>query len=61
MMKHMGSGDEMMMKKMEEMKEELKEKMENLELVEETNQALLTKERQSTDELQEARKELISV
>ena len=47
-------------KKMESIQEELKEKEEDLEDLELTNQALIVKERKSNDELQEARKELIN-
>lgn len=62
MMKHMGSEeDTVLKKKMAEMSEELKEKIDDMEAMEELNRVLLKKERESTDELQEARKELISV
>lgn len=60
-MKHMGEdGDVEMKKKMDTIKEELKDKEEELEGLELLNQALIVKERKSNDELQEARKELIS-
>ncbi|BAT98624.1 Factor of DNA methylation 1 [Vigna angularis] len=59
-MKHLGDEDDTaVQKKIEEMNEELQEKIENLESVESMNQTLIVKERQSNDELQEARKELI--
>ncbi|XVE70166.1 hypothetical protein DITRI_Ditri10aG0050400 [Diplodiscus trichospermus] len=58
-MKHLGQDDAAVQKKMEEMSNDLKEKIENLEDMESTNQALIYKERQSNDELQEARKVLI--
>ncbi|RVW66153.1 hypothetical protein CK203_007403 [Vitis vinifera] len=46
--------------KMDDIQEELKEKEEELDDLEALNQALVVKERKSNDELQEARKELIS-
>ena len=61
-MKHMRENRDMDMKiKMDEIQEELKEKEEELDDLEALNQALAVKERKSNDELQEARKELISV
>lgn len=61
-MKHMGENGDMDMKiKMDEIQEELKEKEEELDDLEALNQALVVKERKSNDELQEARKKLISV
>ncbi|MQM06123.1 hypothetical protein Taro_038945 [Colocasia esculenta] len=60
-MKHMGGEEDMAIKKkLEEMDEELKDKIEEMELMENMNQALLIKERKSNDELQDARKELIT-
>ncbi|KAJ0008474.1 hypothetical protein Pint_30313 [Pistacia integerrima] len=57
---HLGDADDAaVQKKMKEMKDELAEKEENLGSLEELSQTLITKERQSNDELQEARKELI--
>ncbi|XP_027907732.1 factor of DNA methylation 1-like isoform X1 [Vigna unguiculata] len=59
-MKHLGDEDDTaVQKKIKEMNDELQEKIENLECVESMNQTLIVKERQSNDELQEARKELI--
>ncbi|XP_057967464.1 factor of DNA methylation 1 isoform X2 [Malania oleifera] len=59
-MKHMGDDDDAgIKKKMEEMTKELEEKIGEMDDLESLNQALITKERQSNDELQEARKELI--
>ncbi|XP_014516800.1 factor of DNA methylation 1 [Vigna radiata var. radiata] len=59
-MKHLGDEDDTaVQKRIEEMNEELQEKIENLESVESMNQTLIVKERQSNDELQQARKELI--
>ena len=61
-MKHMRENRDMDMKiKMDEIQEELKEKEEELDDLEALNQALVVKERKSNDELQEARKKLISV
>ncbi|XP_023904334.1 factor of DNA methylation 4 [Quercus suber] len=60
-MKHMGEDGDMEVKKnMDAIKEDLKEKEEELENMEALQQALVIKERKSNDELQEARKELIS-
>lgn len=61
-MKHLGDQDDAAVQnKMKEMNEELKDKEENLDNMESMNQTLIVKERQSNDELQEARKELIEV
>lgn len=60
--KHLGDADDAaVQKKMKEMNDELTEKIDDLGSLEELNQTLITKERQSNDELQEARKELIQV
>ncbi|XWS65981.1 hypothetical protein CRYUN_Cryun05aG0160900 [Craigia yunnanensis] len=63
--RHMGDmGDEddiEVLRKMEATLEELREKDEELEHVEVLNQVLIVRERQSNDELQEARKILINV
>ncbi|GMN24170.1 hypothetical protein TIFTF001_000446 [Ficus carica] len=60
-MKHMGADEDMKLKKeMDEIKEKLQEKEEEMEALEELNQALIVKERRSNDELQEARKETIN-
>ncbi|KAJ0567035.1 putative XS domain-containing protein [Helianthus annuus] len=59
-MKHMSYEDIEAKKKMESIQENLKEKEEELESLEELNQALIIKERSSNDELVEARKELIA-
>ncbi|XP_031267017.1 factor of DNA methylation 1-like [Pistacia vera] len=56
--KYLGDSDEVQ-KKMKEMNDELAEKEENLGSLEELSQILINKERQSNDELHEARKELI--
>ncbi|CAK7325914.1 unnamed protein product [Dovyalis caffra] len=60
-MQHMGEDEDLdVKKKMDTVREELKEKEEELEGLEQLNQALIIKERKSNDELQDARKELIS-
>ena len=61
-MKHMGhEEDAALKKKMNEMDEELKDKVEEMEALEDLNHSLVAKERETTDELVEARKELITV
>lgn len=61
-MKHMpGEEDSESKRKMKELSEELQEKYDEMEAMESLNQTLVTKERQSNDELQNARKELITV
>jgi FKBP-type peptidyl-prolyl cis-trans isomerase len=61
-MKHMpGEQDSESKKKMDELTEELKEKVAESEEMEALNKALVIKERKSNDELQHARKELIDV
>jgi hypothetical protein len=58
-MKHLGDqDDEAIKKRIEEMSTELEESLEDMKSM---NQILIDKERQSNDELQEARKELINV
>nr|XP_043636580.1 factor of DNA methylation 1-like [Erigeron canadensis] len=57
-MKHLGD-DSAVQEQIKKMDDELKSKMEEMDGVEELNQTLMVKERQSNDELQEARKELI--
>ena len=59
-MEHMGRDVETQ-KRMDAIKEELMEKEEELEDLEQLTQALIVKERKCNDELQEARKELINV
>ncbi|XP_047312976.1 protein INVOLVED IN DE NOVO 2-like [Impatiens glandulifera] len=60
-MKHMNeAGDVDAKKKMDEVEEELKEKLDDLEEAEALNQALIVKERISKEELDDARKELIT-
>ncbi|PON75553.1 Zinc finger-XS domain containing protein [Parasponia andersonii] len=60
-MKHMGGDEDIELNKnMGEIREKLVEKEEELEAVEDLNQALIVKERRSNDELQQARKEIIS-
>lgn len=59
--KHMGGEEDSgLKKKMDEMGEELKDKIGEMEHLEALNQALVVKERKSNDELQDARKELIT-
>lgn len=61
-MKHLGDADDdAVQQKMKEMNDELEQKVDSLGDLESLNQTLLVKERQSNDELQEARKELIKV
>jgi len=61
-MKHMDEdGDMEAKKKMDAIAEDLKLKEEELDHMEELNQTLIVKERKTNDELQEARKELITV
>lgn len=60
-MKHLGDEDDAaVQKKMEDMSNELQEKVEDLNDVESMNHVLIAKERQSNDELQDARKQLIT-
>ncbi|XP_018823277.1 factor of DNA methylation 4-like isoform X3 [Juglans regia] len=60
-MKHMGDdGDFEMKKKMDQIIEDLNEKEEELDHMEQLNQTLIIKERKTNDEVQEARKELIT-
>lgn len=54
-------GDEEMKKKMESLKEDLKDKEEEFETLEDLYQTLVVKERKVNDELQDGRKELINV
>nr|QDC18029.1 factor of DNA methylation 1-like B [Hypericum perforatum] len=59
-MKHLDDqDDEAVQNKMKEMTDELKEKKDDLSDLESLNETLVLKERQSNDELEEARKELI--
>ena len=61
-MKHLGDEDDAaVQKKMKEMNEELEEKVGEMEDLVSLNHTLIVKERQSNDELQDARKELIAV
>uniref|UniRef100_A0A1J3JCG4 Factor of DNA methylation 1 n=1 Tax=Noccaea caerulescens TaxID=107243 RepID=A0A1J3JCG4_NOCCA len=60
-MKHLGDDDDEAVKqKMKEMNDELEEKKSELEELEQMNSVLMTKERQSNDEIQAARKKLIA-
>ncbi|KAL5576116.1 hypothetical protein UlMin_017815 [Ulmus minor] len=59
-MKHLGNEDDAaVQEKMKEMNEELEQKVESLDDLDSLNQTLLYKERETNDELQEARKALI--
>lgn len=59
-MKHLGDQDDAaVQKKVEEMKDELSQKEDDFTDMESLNQTLIIKERQSNDELQQARKNLI--
>lgn len=61
-MKHLGGDDDAAVQnKIKEMNEELVGKMEEMEDLESLNQTLLAKERRSNDELQDARRTLITV
>ncbi|XP_034699030.1 factor of DNA methylation 1-like [Vitis riparia] len=60
-MKHLGDEDDTAVQnKMKEMNEDLEEKVGEMENLESLNQTLIVKERQSNDELQAARTELIT-
>lgn len=60
-MKHLGDEDDAAVQnKIKEMNEELEQKVDEMGSLEDLNQTLIVKERQSNDELQEARKELIT-
>jgi len=60
--KHMGEDEDLDIRaKMDTLRQELKEKEEELRGLEELNQALIVQERKINDELQEALKELINV
>lgn len=61
-MKHLGGDDDAAVQnKIKEMNEELVWKMEEMDDLESLNQTLLAKERRSNDELQDARRTLITV
>ncbi|CAA7026053.1 unnamed protein product [Microthlaspi erraticum] len=60
-MKHLGDDDDEAVKqKMKEMNDELEDKKSELEELEQMNSVLMTKERQSNDEIQAARKKMIA-
>jgi hypothetical protein len=60
--KHLGDDDdEAVQKKMEDMNGELQQKVDDLNYMENLNHVLISKERESNDELQGARKKLIEV
>ncbi|XP_071734516.1 protein INVOLVED IN DE NOVO 2-like [Rutidosis leptorrhynchoides] len=58
-MKHIGDDDKEVLKKVEEIHKNLREREEELEDLESLNQTLVVQERKSNDELQDARKELV--
>lgn len=60
-MDHMRDEDMEVKKKMDTVRQELMEKEEELDILESLNQTLIVKERMNNDEVQGARKELISV
>ncbi len=61
-MKHMpGDEDSALKNKIDELSEELQEKMDELDAMESLNQTLVIKERKSNTEMQDARKELENV
>nr|XP_043635583.1 factor of DNA methylation 1-like [Erigeron canadensis] len=59
-MKHLGD-DEAVQEQIKKMNDELKSKKEEMDGLDELNQTLMVKQRQSNDEIQEARRELIKV
>ncbi|KAL9243095.1 hypothetical protein vseg_017024 [Gypsophila vaccaria] len=60
-MRHLGDDDDAaIQRKMKEMTDDLNQKIEDMSHLESMNQTLVTKQRQSNDELQEARKVLIA-
>ncbi|KAF7805449.1 factor of DNA methylation 4 [Senna tora] len=60
-MQHMGEDEDVeLKKKMDAIRQELTEKEEDLEAMEELQQTLVVRERKTNDELQDARKELIN-
>lgn len=60
-LQHMENEDIDSKQKIDDMKEDLETKIEELDYIQTLNQNLIIKERMSNDELQEARKELIMV
>lgn len=58
-MKHIGDDDLEVLKKVEDIHKNLREKEEELDDLESLNQTLVVQERKSNDELQDARKELV--
>lgn len=62
MMKHMEDDDDAeVLQKIDGMMRDLKDKEEEYDHLQDLSQSLIIKERKSNDEVQEARKELISV
>jgi anion-transporting ArsA/GET3 family ATPase len=60
-MKHMGAEADTTSNELHTISEELKEKDEQLDAMDSTNQALIIVERRTNDELDQAKKELIKV
>lgn len=60
-MKHIGDVDLEVLKEVEEIHKNLRDKEEELEHIQSLNQTLVVQERKRNDELQDARKELIEV
>ena len=59
--KHMGEEDAKSKEMLDKLHEELKERDEEMESIDSINQALIIKQRRTNDELEEAKKELITV
>lgn len=60
-MRHMGDADANLKKKVDELRETLEEKNEEMEAMDSLNQTLVIKERRTNDELEEAKKVLTTV
>lgn len=60
-MKHMGEEDAKSKEMLDKLHEALEEKDEEIEAVDSDNQTLIIKQRRANDELEEAKKELITV
>ncbi|KAK3146792.1 hypothetical protein QOZ80_3BG0272070 [Eleusine coracana subsp. coracana] len=60
-MKHMGAEEDTKLMEIEKMRESLEEKDEELEAIDSLNQTLIIKHRRANDELEDAKKDMISV
>jgi hypothetical protein len=60
-MKHMGDADTSLKEKLDELRETLENKDEEMEAIDSLNQTLIIKERRTNDELEEAKKALMTV